>query len=233
MSEDRALRTGTAKWRWDPLKTLTETQLEQLDAYAGMLEEFNRHLNLISRASAEEIWSRHVLHSLCIAWKGFPAGARVVDWGTGGGLPTIPLAIVFPDIDFHAVDSVGKKVMAVRTMARRLSLKNVTVWHGRAEDWEGRAHYSVSRATAPLVDLWSWHGRAADAVGERGEGQWRPGLICLKGGELEAEVDLLLDKYIGVHVEQYALAELVSDFFADKYIVAVYEADADANQPVT
>src|SRR5690606_41790758 len=116
--------------------------------------------------SEERLFERHILHSLSLTFRKFPAGSTVVDWGTGGGLPAVPLAIVFSDVRIHAVDSVRKKVQAVRTMARRLGLENLDTWHGRAEAYPGDADFSVSRATASLSVLWSWHARVA--VGRAG-----------------------------------------------------------------
>ena len=121
--------------------------------------------------------------------------------GSGGGLPAIPLAAAFPAVTVHAVDAVEKKIQAVRTMGRRLGLDNLHPWHGRAEAWPGGAVFSVSRATAPLVDLWTWHVRIRRAADRAGEGHWRPGLVCLKGGDLGDEIAALRDAYPLVEVE--------------------------------
>ncbi len=208
---------------FDPFAQLTEAQRERLDAYAEQLRRFNPKINLISPNTEPHIRERHLLHILALTWRGFPAGSRVVDWGTGGGLPAIPLAIAYPDIEVVAVDSVGKKVRAVRAMARRLELDNLFVWNGRAEDWAGPAHYSVSRATAPLADLWRWHGRVADPDVPSAEGDvWPPGLICLKGGDLSDEIADLRAKDPTVTVGQRPLQPLLGRaYFADKYIITV------------
>jgi 16S rRNA (guanine527-N7)-methyltransferase len=195
-----------------------------------MLAEMNRRVNLVSRESIDERWVRHILHSLCLGVRGFPAGARVVDWGTGGGLPCIPLAIAFPDVDFVGVDAVGKKVMAVRAMVRRLGLDNVDVVQTRAEEWEGRTEYSVSRATAPLSLLWAWHVRVANRKGRPGEAaatvawadNWPSGLICLKGGDLREEIDHLRAEHPDVDAEVFPLADLVGiSEFQEKHVVVV------------
>ncbi|HET6567189.1 MAG TPA: 16S rRNA (guanine(527)-N(7))-methyltransferase RsmG [Rhodothermales bacterium] len=200
----------------------TATQHEQLAAYARLLKEFNRKINLISRESEAEIDIRHIRHVLALASKPFPSGSIVVDWGTGGGLPAIPLAICFPDVTVHAVDSVGKKVHAVQAMARRLGLTNLKAWHGRAEQWPGRTHYSVSRATAPLVDLWTWHTRVAEPFFPPPDVEmWQPGLICLKGGDLRAEIDELHLRHPDVGV---TVTNLDSDSFEEKVIVEVANA---------
>src|SRR5690606_39071924 len=125
-----------------------------------------------------------------------------------------------------AVDAVGKKTEAVRLFARRLGIENLTVWNGRAEAYDGPApHYAVSRATAPLVDLWRWF----DAVrapfdGEVPDGAWAPGLVCLKGGDLADETAALLAAFPGLSVEATPLDALMGDGWADKSLV--YVADA-------
>ena len=149
----------------------------------------------------------------------------LVDWGTGGGLPAIPLAIAFPDVTIHAVDAVGKKIQAVHTMALRLGLSNLHPWHGRAEAWPGAAIYSVARATAPLRDLWRWHIRARDPhEPTTQEHDWRPGLICLKGGALCTEINMLQQRYPSVHVETTPLEPMLgTSYFSEKYIVEVFD----------
>ncbi len=205
---------------WTPFAALTEAQREQLAAYRRLLLGFNRKINLISRED-EAHARRHVRHALALAWRAFPAGSAVVDWGTGGGLPAIPLAICFPQIEVHAVDAVEKKIRAVQAMGRRLGLENLHAYHGRAEDWPSRASYSVSRATAPLETLWRWHRRAAaEPVEESGAACWQPGLLCLKGGALEEEIAALRAFHPEAAVEQHSLKPLLGDdFFAGKYIV--------------
>ncbi len=217
---------AAADTTFDPFAALSDAQHNQLDAYAEQLRRFNPKINLISPDTEPHIRERHLLHCLALTWRGFPAGSRVVDWGTGGGLPAIPLAIAYPDIEVVAVDSVGKKVRAVRAMARRLGLDNLFAWNGRAEDWTGSAHYSVSRATALLADLWQWHRRVADPDGPSAEGDvWRPGLICLKGGDLSDELADLRAEDPGVIVEQQPLRPLLGrDYFADKCIIMVQPA---------
>jgi 16S rRNA (guanine(527)-N(7))-methyltransferase RsmG len=137
--------------------SLDDDQRARLGQYADELAAMNQRINLVSREDAGAIASRHIPHCLTLAIRVFPDGATVVDWGTGGGLPLIPLAIAFPRVRFIGVDAVGKKIQAVRTFARRLGLANVEAWHGRAEEFDEEIDFSVSRATAPLAVLWSWH----------------------------------------------------------------------------
>ncbi len=210
---------------WDPFACLTAAQRDRLAAFREHLLHFNRRLNLVSRETEADFDERHLLHSLALTYRAFPAGSTVVDWGTGGGLPAIPLAISFPDVQVHAVDAVGKKIQAVHAIARRLGLANLHAWHGRAEDWPGAAHFSVSRATAPLLDLWRWHLRArAGEMPETSPDAWRPGLICLKGGDLRAEIDALRQAHPAVQVRATPLQPLLRrPYFADKAVVEGFE----------
>ncbi len=186
---------------------LSGRQQRLLKTFEGLLLEANARLNLVSRATATELHRRHVLHSLALAARPFQDGSAVVDWGTGGGLPAIPLAIAFPTVSFHAVDASERKTLAVRLMARRLGLHNLTTWTCRAELWPGRAHYSVSRAVASLRTLWQWHARIADSDGaDRFPGVWCPGAVCLKGGDLGDEIADMNGEYPSVQVDTVALA---------------------------
>ena len=228
--------------RWNPIDDLSDVQRNQLDAFETLLQRFNDQMNMVSSDSAREARTHHLIHCLSMTLCDLPDGTDVVDWGTGGGLPAIPLAIAFPGVNVYGVDSVGKKVRAVRTIARRLGLENVFAWHGRAEEWTGSAHYSVSRATAPLADLWQWHSRVVDryvpdlddaALGSVSESQpasactWRPGLICLKGGDLAGETQDLHEADPSAVVSQRALRPLLGDsHFTEKKLVTVTRRDA-------
>ena len=212
---------------WNPFDALTAGQREQLDAFEEQLLRFNRRVNLVSSESEQQFRTQHLLHCLTLTARSFPAGCTVVDWGTGGGLPAIPLAICEPEVTVVGVDSVGKKSRAVRTIARRLGLDNCFTWNGRAEEWTGEAHYSVSRATAPLADLWAWHRRVAvDLETPPGDDDWAPRLLALKGGDLSAEIDELRAAAPETDVERLALEALLgrNGFFGEKEIVAVREA---------
>lgn len=219
---------------FDPYHNLTGDQRAQLETYEDLLRRYNETLNLISPDTIDAITERHIVHALSLRVRSFPAGARIVDWGSGGGLPAIPLAIAYPETEVIAADSVGKKMRAVRSMARRLGLDNLFAWAGRAENWPDTAHYSVSRATAPLVDLWQWHTHAvADLSSEPGDADWPPGLITLKGGDLSDEIAALQRHDNCVRIQQISLHALLHDaaahpnYFAEKYLLAVQHADAD------
>jgi 16S rRNA (guanine527-N7)-methyltransferase len=212
---------------FDPLSQLSPSQQEVLDRYEQELLRFNRRVNLISSESERHFRTRHLFHCLTLTARDFPPGSTIVDWGTGGGLPAIPLAICFPEVTVVGVDSVGKKSRAVRTMARRLGLDNCFAWNGRAEDWTGEAHYSVSRATAPLATLWRWHRRVAvEWEGALGDDDWTPGLLVLKGGDLGEEVEALRAAAPNAELRRHALASLLgrNGFFGEKELVAVRDA---------
>ena len=209
---------------WDPFEQLTVEQREQLEAFQEQLLQFNRRVNLISPETEAAFRTRHLLHCLTLTARGVPDGCTIVDWGTGGGLPAVPLAICYPEVTVVGVDSVGKKSRAVRTIARRLGLDNCFTWNGRAEEWTGEAHYSVSRATAPLATLWRWHRRVAvDWDGPLGDDDWAPGLLALKGGDLSGELDDLRAADPDASVERLSLKSLLgrNGIFGDKEIVAI------------
>lgn len=212
---------------WNPLEDLSPEQEGQLDAFAIELKRVNKRINLVAPATVPHIEERHLIHSLALSHRGFPSGATVVDFGAGGGLPTIPLAIRFPHVHFVAIDSVGKKTEAVRLFARTLKLGNVDFWQGRAETWGGVAHYAVSRATAPLSDLWGWFERVFQPLDVVPDGCWPQGLVTLKGGELADEISALLDVRPSLSVDRICLDQLLGKpFFESKEIVSVSNPQA-------
>ncbi len=217
--------TGGEMHPWDPESICTPDGIALLQRYSELLGDFGRRLNLVSRESLSDRWVRHVLHSLCLGFRSFPGGSCVVDWGTGGGLPLIPLAVAFPDVRFVGVEAVGKKVMAVRSIVRRLCLNNVEVVQARAEAWDGNTDYSVSRATASLATLWGWHRRVARQAECEADGEWPCGLICLQGGDLGEEVREIEDRYPSICLEVIPLAEVAAIAqFVGKHIVVVTRA---------
>lgn len=163
-------------------------QLQQFAALEGLYNEWNTQINVISRKDMESLYEKHVLHSLTIAAAfEFQPKQTVVDLGTGGGFPGIPLAIFYPEVKFHLVDSIGKKIKVVQAVAEGLGLTNVTAQHTRIEDIKNRKFdFVVSRAVAPLKDLWHWS-KPLLKKAPPGEGV-KPGLICLKGGDLTVEI---------------------------------------------
>ena len=162
----------------------SDTQLKQLAALKGLYTEWNEKINVISRKDMDNFYEHHVLHSLTITTQfDFTAGSQVMDLGSGGGFPGIPLAIFFPEAHFHLVDSINKKLKVVNEIAAVIGLQNLTTQHTRAEDIKDRKFdFVVSRAVAPLKDLWFW----SKPLLKKGNKQ--SGLICLKGGDLANEI---------------------------------------------
>lgn len=167
----------------------TPEQLSQFEALQGLYQEWNEKINVISRKDIDALYEKHVLHSLSIAAiADFQPGTQILDLGTGGGFPGIPLAIFFPEVQFHLVDSIGKKIKVVEGVAEALQLKNVTAAHSRVEEIKNRKFdIVVSRAVAPLGDLWRWSKHLMKKSTVPGK-QFEKGLICLKGGDLAQEI---------------------------------------------
>lgn len=162
----------------------SDEQLRQYAALKDLYKEWNEKINVISRKDIDNFYEHHVLHSLAIATQfEFKAGTEIMDLGSGGGFPGIPLAIFFPDTQFHLVDSINKKLKVAGEIAAAIGLKNLSTQHTRAEDIKNRKFdVVVSRAVAPLKDLWWW----AKPLLKKGVSP--NGLICLKGGDLTKEV---------------------------------------------
>lgn len=165
----------------------SETQLNQFERLMELYKHWNEQINVISRKDIDSLYTNHVLHSLSIAVVcPFNAGMKIVDIGTGGGFPGIPLAIFYPEVDFLLVDSIGKKLKVVQGVADAIGLKNVNVLHSRMENIpQQEFDFAVSRAVAPLKDLWNW---ARPYIKKRKSTVLANGLICLKGGDLAQEI---------------------------------------------
>ena len=164
---------------------LTEEQRRQFAALYDLYIDWNAKINVISRKDIENLYEHHVLHSLGIAKIiNFRPGTSIMDLGTGGGFPGIPLAILFPEVKFHLVDSIGKKVRVATEVANAIGLKNVTFRHARAEEEKQLFDFVVSRAVMPLGDLIKI---IKKNISPRQQNALPNGLICLKGGELEHE----------------------------------------------
>jgi len=192
-------------------------QFEKLDA---LYREWNTKINVISRKDMDGLYEKHVLHALAI-YKHipFPEETRILDIGTGGGFPGIPLAIAQPQSHFHLVDSIGKKIQVVRAVREGCGLKNVQATQMRAEDIRESFDYIVSRAVAPLKELVGWTNRRLKIKGKGGV----PGkYLLLKGGELKDEISEFKSLFPNYEVNEIALSSIFDEeFFATKKIVEV------------
>ena len=194
----------------------TETQLKQFEALDALYKDWNSKINVISRKDIDSLYEKHVLHSLSIATViNFDAGTNIIDIGTGGGFPGIPLAIYFPEVQFHLVDSIAKKLKVVEGVANTIGLKNVTIQHIRAEEIKNRKFdFVVSRAVAPLTDLWKWSKPLLKKGNTR---EFHNGLICLKGGDLAQEIH---DS--GLRPRMIPIEEIFEEeYFKEKYLLHV------------
>jgi 16S rRNA (guanine527-N7)-methyltransferase len=199
-----------------------EKQLAQFAALEQIYAEWNAKINVISRKDIESLYEKHVLHSLSIAALfNFPTGTQVIDIGTGGGFPGVPLAIFFPQVQFHLVDSVGKKLKIVEAAREILGLTNITTQHIRAEEIRNKKFdFVVSRAVAPLKELLQWSrpllkSSTVKIKSPEGEEVYKPGLICLKGGDLKQEINdsASMPKMV-------AISDLFEEeYFKEKYVL--------------
>ena len=164
----------------------TPTQVQQLTALGHLYTEWNAKINVISRKDIDSLYEKHILHSLAIAAAfTLEPGMEVIDIGTGGGFPGVPLAIFFPETRFHLVDSIGKKIKVVDAVREATGLTNITTQHTRAEDINNRKFdLAVSRAVAPLKELHAW----SRSLLRKPRPTHPSGLICLKGGDLTTEI---------------------------------------------
>jgi 16S rRNA (guanine527-N7)-methyltransferase len=196
----------------------TPQQIQQFEALSVLYKEWNSKINVISRKDIDQLYERHVLHSLSIAAVfEFKKDSEIVDLGTGGGFPGIPLAIFFPEVKFHLVDSIAKKLKVVQEIANAIGLTNITTQHSRIEEIKNRKFdFVVSRAVAPLNDLWKWS-RPLLRHKVQGTSDQLPGLICLKGGDLAKEIQESTVRPRLIEIS--GLFE--EEFFNDKYIVYV------------
>lgn len=185
---------------------LTPEQRSRFEALYGLYAEWNAKINVISRKDFESLYLKHVLHSLAIARVcSFEPGARLLDVGCGGGFPSVPLAVMFPEAQITAVDSIGKKIGVVRGIKEALGLDNLAPLNMRAEQLPGRFDYVVSRAVTDMSTLleWTWN-----KIEHGCRGTLPNGVLCLKGGELAEELGLT-----GRRCDLYS----VSDFFEEEF----------------
>jgi 16S rRNA (guanine527-N7)-methyltransferase len=200
----------------------TDKQLEQFALLEELYRSWNEQINVISRKDIDSLYENHVLHSLSIAAVfDFVPGTEIIDIGTGGGFPGIPLAIFFPQVKFHLVDSTAKKIKVADAIANAAGLANITTQHIRAEEIKNRKFdFAVSRAVASLKELWGWSRpllRKKPDDQNAGSANPRPGLICLKGGDLAKEI-----QESGTQPHVYEIAGIFpEDRFQEKFLLYV------------
>ncbi|RCH56432.1 16S rRNA (guanine(527)-N(7))-methyltransferase RsmG [Mucilaginibacter hurinus] len=194
---------------------LTAKQVEQYEQLPGLYEFWNNQINVISRKDIEQLYERHVLHSLGIAKvMAFKSSERVLDVGTGGGFPGIPLAIMFPETTFHLVDSIGKKIKVVNEVVQALGLTNVTATHARAEQINEEFDFVISRAVTRLKEFYPW---VKGKFYKQGCNKLSNGILYLKGGDLTEEI-----AESGLKVRQYHLNDYFEEeFFETKQVIYV------------
>ncbi|MGB0933099.1 MAG: 16S rRNA (guanine(527)-N(7))-methyltransferase RsmG [Lishizhenia sp.] len=194
---------------------LTPTQKKQFDQLAALYEEWNAKINVISRKDVDNFYERHVLHSLGIAKViEFKKGTRILDVGCGGGFPGIPLAILFPDVEFHLVDSIGKKITVVTEIAAAIGLTNLKASHMRAEEVKDKYDFVVSRAVTAMPKFLQW---VSNKISKQDKNGYPNGVFYLKGGDLREEM-----KPVKRYKEYHELnAFFEGEFFETKKVVYV------------
>lgn len=194
---------------------LSEKQKEQFAALYGLYCDWNSKINVISRKDIGNLYLHHVLHSLAIAkYITFKPGTTVMDMGCGGGFPGIPLAIMFPEVSFHLVDSIGKKVRVASEIAAAIGLENVHTSHSRAEEIKEKYSFVVSRAVMQLPDLVKI---CRKNISKKQENVLPNGIICLKGGDMQSETAPFRNSCEVVDVSNY----FSDEYFKDKKVVYV------------
>ena len=185
--------------------TLSKHQYQQFEKLDTLYREWNAQINVISRKDIDALYQKHVLHSLGIAKvQPFKSGTRVLDVGTGGGFPGIPLAILFPKVHFYLIDSIGKKIKVVQAVSEALHLKNVETRHQRAQEFKQPVDFVVSRAVTKMEDFVPW---VKKNIKNKGIHKLNNGILYLKGGDLREELANFPE------AQQFSL----SDFFKDEF----------------
>lgn len=192
---------------------LTDVQREQFTQLETLYPEWNAKINVISRKDIENLEINHILHSLgLVKFVKFMPGTRVMDLGTGGGFPGIPLAIYYPEVTFHLVDRIGKKLKVAQDIAERIGLTNVTFQHGDVKEVKGKFDFVVSRAVMDLGDMVPLVKRFIDSEDHNAVPN---GLLCLKGGDLSGEVQKYKNQVLIDELSSY----FKEDFFKTKKVL--------------
>lgn len=194
---------------------ITEKQKQQYAALYDLYKDWNEKINVISRKDIENLYTHHVLHSLAIAKTlSFRPDTKVLDFGTGGGFPGIPLAIMFPEVEFKMIDGTGKKIRVVNEVASAIGLENINAVHLRGEEEKGKYDFVVSRAVMPLPDLMKI---IKKNFLKEGRNSLPNGLICLKGGNVEGE----MKPYRKIAEAMEISSWFKDDWFNEKFVIYV------------
>ncbi len=194
---------------------LTDKQKQQFAALFDLYKDWNEKINVISRKDIDNLYLHHVLHSLAIAKAvSFRPGTRILDFGTGGGFPGIPLAILFPETQFKMIDGTGKKIRVVNEVATAIGLENVEAVHLRGEEEKGKYDFVVSRAVMPLPDLMKI---VKKNVGKEQRNSLPNGVICLKGGNVEGEMRPFKNIAEATEITNW----FDEDWFKEKFVIYV------------
>ncbi|AWW31483.1 16S rRNA (guanine(527)-N(7))-methyltransferase RsmG [Echinicola strongylocentroti] len=199
----------------DYFPELSDQQKEQFTALGELYREWNQKINVISRKDMDAFYTHHVLHSLGIAKvMRFEPGTWVLDIGTGGGFPGIPLAILFPETNFHLVDSIGKKITVVKDVAKTLKLSNVEAQQARAESLQRKYDFIVSRAVTRMANFYPW---VKGKFKKEDFNEFANGILYLKGGDVDEEMEELPISYVTYHLEDY----FKEPFFETKKVIYI------------
>ncbi|WP_200975912.1 16S rRNA (guanine(527)-N(7))-methyltransferase RsmG [Echinicola sp. 20G] len=194
---------------------INDKQKELFAALGELYRDWNQKINVISRKDMDAFYTHHVLHSLGIAKvMKFEPGTWVLDIGTGGGFPGIPLAIMFPETNFHLVDSIGKKITVVKDVTKTLKLSNVEGQQVRAESLQRKYDFVVSRAVTRMINFYPW---VKGKFKKEDFNEFQNGILYLKGGEVDEEMEELDISYVSYHLEDY----FTEEFFETKKVVYV------------